>query len=86
MHPSFSGSLVLPSHQQIRRAPLGNQARRSGDSGRTWSEAMILSGDGISSRLSQHRAVGQCSLLTVWYETMKGRPQAVLRQAHWALL
>jgi hypothetical protein len=34
-----------------RRRPLGTQARVSEDHGRTWSEAMIVSGDGTSSDL-----------------------------------
>ena len=70
-----------------RRAPLGNQARLSEDNGRTWSEAMILSGDGVSGDLGYPSTVqiDDGSLVTVWYESMKGRPKAVLRQARWSL-
>ncbi len=70
-----------------RRSPLGNQARLSEDNGRTWSEAMILSGDGVSGDLGYPSTVqiDDGSLVTVWYESMKGRPKAVLRQARWSL-
>ncbi len=68
-----------------RRAPLGNQARLSTDSGSTWSEPMIISGDGASGDLGYPSTVElqDGTLLTVWYEAMKGSPHAVLRQAHW---
>jgi hypothetical protein len=70
-----------------RRPPFGNQARVSSDEGRSWSEAMILSGDGIGGDLGYPSTVelGDGSLLTVWYETMKEPVRAVLRQAHWIL-
>jgi hypothetical protein len=71
-----------------RRPPFGNQARLSEDHGRTWSEPFILSGDGAGGDLGYPSTVelADGSLLTVWYETMKGSPYAVLRQAHWRLL
>ena len=70
-----------------RRAPFGNQARVSSDNGKTWSDEMILSGDGIGGDLGYPSTVelDDGSLLTVWYETMKEPPLAVLRQAHWTL-
>lgn len=70
-----------------RRAPLGNQARVSKDHGRTWSEPIILSGDGISGDLGYPSTVqlDDGSLVTVWYERMKASPLAVLRQARWTL-
>jgi sialidase-1 len=70
-----------------RRAPLGNQARVSEDHGRTWSEAMLVSGDGVSGDLGYPSTVqlDDGSLLTVWYENMEGSPYAVLRQARWSL-
>ena len=60
-----------------RRRPLGNQARVSEDHGRTWSEAMIVSGDGTSSDLGYPSAVelDDGSLLTVWYELMGSVPE-----------
>jgi sialidase-1 len=70
-----------------RRAPLGNQGRLSRDNGRTWSEPMILSGDGTSTDLG-YPSTAQLedgSLLTVWYELMKGSSRAVLRQTHWMI-
>jgi len=68
-----------------RRAPLGNQARLSEDAGRTWSEAMIISGDGVTGDLGYPSTVelADGSLLTVWYEVRPGSPKAVLRQARW---
>lgn len=70
-----------------RRQPFGNQARVSEDSGRTWSESIIISGDGAGSDLGYPSTVqlNDGSLLTVWYELMSGSPRAVLRQARWAL-
>ena len=70
-----------------RRPPLGNQARLSSDQGRTWSEPMIVSGDGVDSDLGYPSTVqlADGSLLSVWYEVLKGSPLAVLRQARWSL-
>jgi hypothetical protein len=70
-----------------RRAPLGNQARVSEDHGRTWSEAIIISGDGTSGDLGYPTTVqlADGSLLSVWYERMKTPAMAVLRQARWTL-
>jgi sialidase-1 len=70
-----------------RRPPFGNQARLSADQGRTWSEAMILSGDGAGGDLGYPSTVqlSDGSLLSVWYEAMKGHRGAVLRQSRWVL-
>ena len=70
-----------------RRPPFGNQARLSGDRGRTWSEPVVVSGDGAGGDLGYPSTVelADGSLLTVWYEAMKGSPHAVLRQARWSL-
>jgi hypothetical protein len=70
-----------------RRAPLGNQARLSDDEGRTWSEATLISADGTSTDLGYPSTVEleDHTLLTVWYEAMKGNPMAVLRQARWRI-
>jgi sialidase-1 len=70
-----------------RRAPFGNQARVSEDHGRTWSEPMILSGDGSGGDLGYPSTVEMPDgrLVTVWYESMKDSPRAVLRMARWAL-
>jgi len=70
-----------------RRLPFGNQARLSADHGRTWSEPMIVSGDGTVSDLGYPSTVelADRTLLTVWYENMKGLDRAVLRQAKWKL-
>jgi hypothetical protein len=88
--PSFllrlrSGLLLMTYGH--RRAPLGNQARVSPDNGQSWSDPMILSGDGVSSDLGYPSTVQleDESLLTVWYELMKGSSRAVLRQARWTL-
>jgi len=68
-----------------RRPPFGNRARWSEDAGETWSEAMILSGDGAGGDLGYPSTVELSDgiLLTVWYELMKGSKRAVLRQAKW---
>jgi hypothetical protein len=70
-----------------RRAPFGNQARVSTDNGRSWSDAMIISGDGKGGDLGYPSTVelADGSLLTVWYESMAEPRLAVLRQAHWTL-
>ncbi len=70
-----------------RRRPYGNKARVSADAGRTWSDAMIISGDGAGGDLGYPSTVqlGDGSLLTVWYERLKTSPRAVLRQARWRL-
>ena len=71
-----------------RRPPFGNQARLSDDNGKTWGEAMILSGDGKGGDLGYPSTVelDDGSLLSVWYESMKEPALAVLRQARWNLL
>ncbi len=70
-----------------RRKPFGNQARVSDDNGKTWSDPITISDDGASGDLGYPSTVQleDGSLVTVWYEKMKGSPNAVLRQAHWKL-
>jgi sialidase-1 len=70
-----------------RRAPFGNQARLSTDHGKSWGEAMIISGDGIGGDLGYPSTVelADGTLLSVWYESMKEPKLAVLRQARWTL-
>jgi hypothetical protein len=70
-----------------RRKPFGNQARLSTDHGRTWSEPMIVSGDGAAGDLGYPSTVelADGTLLTVWYENMKDLGKAVLRQAKWKI-
>ena len=53
-----------------RRKPYGNQARVSEDSGRTWSEPLIISDDGAGGDLGYPSTVqlDDGSLVTVWYE------------------
>jgi hypothetical protein len=71
-----------------RRPPLGNQARLSADHGQTWSEPIVLSGDGTSGDLGYPSTVqlDDGSLVTVWYELLRDSPRAVLRQARWRLV
>jgi hypothetical protein len=59
-----------------RRRPLGVQARLSQDNARTWSEAIILSGDGTSTDVGYPSTVelDDGSLLTVWYELLGSWP------------
>jgi sialidase-1 len=68
-----------------RRKPYGNQARLSADEGRTWSEPLLISGDGAGGDLGYPSTVelADGSLLTVWYEKLQSSAQAVLRQARW---
>jgi len=70
-----------------RRPPFGNQARISSDGGETWSEPMVISGDGSGSDLGYPSTVELADghFLTVWYESLKGSVPAVLRQAHWSI-
>jgi len=70
-----------------RRSPYGNQARLSADHGRTWSEPIVVSGDGAGGDLGYPSTVQLVdgSLLTVWYERMSDSPLAVLRQARWSI-
>lgn len=70
-----------------RRPPFGNQARLSTDGGRTWSDPMMISTDGPGGDLGYPSTVesGDGTLLTVWYEVMKGSSKAVLRQARWTV-
>ena len=71
-----------------RRPPYGNQARISSDHGETWSEPMILSGDGAGFDLGYPSTIEleDATLLTIWYERLKGSNNAVLRQARWKLM
>ena len=70
-----------------RRPPFGNQARVSQDNGTTWSEPMILSGDGVGGDLGYPSTVqlDDASLVTVWYELQASSPRAQLRQARWTI-
>ncbi len=70
-----------------RRKPFGNQARISTDHGRTWSEPMVISGDGEGGDLGYPSTVelADGTLLTVWYEFQKAAGKAVLRQAKWKI-
>jgi Neuraminidase (sialidase) len=97
--PHSIGVWGLPSHllrlrdnrllmtYGFRRPPFGNQARVSADDGRTWSEPLPISSDGTNGDLGYPSTVelDDGTLLTVWYEQMKGSPKAVLRQARWRL-
>lgn len=105
--PRAIGVWGLPSHllrlkdgrllmtYGYRRAPRGNHARLSEDSGRTWSEPIVLSDDGtgdLGYPSTVELPTGQ--LLTLWYEyTRSGStvaklpdgPLSVLRLARWSL-
>ena len=97
--PHSIGVWGLPSHllrlrngkllmtYGYRRPPYGNQARFSDDGGKSWSEPMTISGDGAGGDLGYPSTVelADGGLLTVWYESMKGSPRAVLRQARWKM-
>ena len=78
-----NGSLLMSYGH--RRSPLGIQARVSQDSGKSWSEAIPITADAESADLGYPSSV-ECSdgsMVTVWYEVLKGSPLAQLRQARW---
>ena len=77
---------LLMSYGHRRRA-LGNQARLSTDHGRTWSNPIVISGDGVGTDLGYPSTVelDGGTLVSVWYEVMQGSPRAVLRQAKWKI-
>ncbi len=88
--PSFL--LRLHDHRLLmtyghRRKPYGNQARVSEDEGKTWSEPVVIYGDGAGGDLGYPSTVelADHSLLTVWYEKLADSPRAVLRQARWQI-
>ena len=65
----------------------GEWVIRSTDGGRSSSEPMPLSVDGTGGDLGYPSTVelGDGTLLTVWYESLKDRPRAVLRQTTWRM-
>ena len=97
--PHAIGVWGLPSHllrladgrllmsYGYRRQPFGNQVRLSSDQGQSWSDPLTISADGHTGDLGYPSTV-QCqdgSFVTVWYELLKGSPNAQLRQAKWKL-
>jgi len=71
-----------------RRPPFGNQVRLSSDHGQSWSEPLILSGDGAGGDLGYPSTVqvSDGTFVTVWYEKLATSPLAQLRQARWRLI
>ncbi|RLS35579.1 MAG: exo-alpha-sialidase [Planctomycetota bacterium] len=98
--PHTIGVWGLPSHllkiadgrllfsYGYRRPPFGNQVRLSSDQGHTWSEPMIISGDGAGGDLGYPSTVqiADGTFVTVWYEKMSTSPLAQIRQARWRLI
>lgn len=70
-----------------RRQPIGNQVRVSSDGGRSWSDPVVIYGEAKSTDMGYPSTVELASgdLLTVWYELIPPRSQAVLRQLRWRL-
>jgi hypothetical protein len=70
-----------------RRKPFGNRARLSSDHGRTWGDEVLISDDGASGDLGYPSTVelARGELITVWYESRKETPRAVLRMARWEI-
>ena len=83
---NLSDGRVLMSYGH-RRAPLGVQARTSDDDGATWSEPLVIYGDGKSGDLGYPSTaeLADGTLLTVWYELEAGASGASLRAAHWRM-
>lgn len=71
-----------------RKPPFGNQVRLSTDQGQSWSEPIILNGDGVGYDFGYPSTVqiADDTFVTVWYEKMSTTPLAQLRQARWRLL
>jgi hypothetical protein len=71
----------------FRREPFGNQARLSEDGGKSWSESITISDDGIGGDLGYPSTaeLDDGSLITICYERLADSPKAVLRQARWRL-
>ena len=68
-----------------RRKPYGAQARFSEDHGQTWSDPVVVYGEGDTEDLGYASSV-QCddgSFVTLWYEGGKRYPQSPLRIAKW---
>ena len=98
--PRSIGVWGLPSHllrlkddrllmsYGYRRRQFGNQARISENHGKTWSEPITISSDGANGDLGYPSSVELTdgTLLTAWYEQLKGNSRAVLRLAKWSLL
>jgi len=70
-----------------RRPPFGCQVRISEDQGKTWSDPLVIYGDGAGGDLGYPSTVQLAGgdFLTIWYELMSDSPFAVLRQARWRL-
>ncbi len=97
--PHAIGVWGLPSHLTklrdgrllmtygYRREPYGNLARVSDNGGKSWSEPLTISADGVGGDLGYPSTVQfeDETLLTVWYEKMADSYKAKLRQAHWSL-
>ena len=72
----------------MSRAKTHRRARNlTADHGKTWSDPIIISGDGAGGDLGYPTTVqlDDGSLVTVWYEKLATNPRAVLRQAKWEL-
>ena len=89
--PSFLNKLAdgrLLMTYGYRRAPMGVQARVSDDNGDTWSEAMIIYGEGATGDLGYPSTVqlDDGSLLSVWYEVQpQESPLSKLRSCRWTI-
>ncbi len=70
-----------------RRKPFGNQARISADEGATWSEPIVISGDGAGGDLGYPSTVelDDGTFVSVWYEKFADSPMAGLRMAKWRI-
>jgi hypothetical protein len=69
----------------VRKEPFGIRGKLSRDNGDTWSDEFTLYDKGYNWDMGYPTTVElkDGSLLTVWYETMEGVHNAVLRQTRW---
>lgn len=97
--PRDTGLIGLPAHLRrlrdgrllttygYRVPPYGNRASVSDDSGRTWSEPMVLDEHPEGRDLGYPSTVelADGGLVSVWYEKLPGQPLACVRAARWTL-
>ena len=82
-----NGDLITHIRNHNKKHNRETLQTESRDGGKTWSDRIIVSGDGAGHDLGYPSTVQieDGSLVTVWYEKLAGDSLAVLRQARWKL-